>query len=489
MRKGSDSLHRLMTNRKVVGKALFLVAIALVVISYLSTFDILTGKAQHSRSQHGQSRSPHLRPWRNNDEADNQAREAPVADKVYARFDAEKLRWEIGNSHIQQTISFANGLYSLVTLENRKTQNVWQAAPNMSGSGFSARVDNEWWYASRGELLYQSSSSEQQADGSLLQRITLANPDERIGLHLFYQVYPNQAVIRSWSEIENRSDSTQTVGGIDILNFNIAAAGKFLTVLSVDQWKTTPRLNFAQHIEQIIEGEGPVQILAGSNAERCTWFALRDDNSGEGIVVGWEFNGRSVATLERDISGEACTVQVGIYEGIKQAISPGNRFQSPKAFVGVFRGNWDKAAWVTQRFVETHLARPLPDENYPYVQYDSWGYLQDINEQNQRAAAETAADLGVEVFVLDLGWARMIGDWRADPGKFPSGLAAFANYVHSKGMKFGLHIPFAEASPQSPVLRRHADWTASDPSSYFGASSLCLANRPTKNGSNRSLYG
>ncbi|HTE00373.1 MAG TPA: glycoside hydrolase family 27 protein [Mucilaginibacter sp.] len=52
-------------------------------------------------------------------------------------------------------------------------------------------------------------------------------------------------------------------------------------------------------------------------------------------------------------------------------------------------------------------------------------------------------DAGYTYFVLDDGWMAMErdanGNLVADPQKFPNGMKAFADYVHSKGMKFGIY--------------------------------------------------
>lgn len=152
----------------------------------------------------------------------------------------------------------------------------------------------------------------------------------------------------------------------------------------------------------------------------------------------------------------------------------------PIAFVGLFHGDFDEAGYRTQRFVETVLAKAIPDKNFPYVSWDSWGYESGIDEATLRRNAEVAASIGVELFVVDLGWARGLGDWFADPSKFPSGLRALSDYVHSLGMKFGLHFAFAEADPQSPVLQANPDWTATGNERFHGGVSLCLAHRPTR---------
>jgi alpha-galactosidase len=113
-------------------------------------------------------------------------------------------------------------------------------------------------------------------------------------------------------------------------------------------------------------------------------------------------------------------------------------------------GDWDEAGFVTQRFSEQCISPPVPDDNYPYVQYDSWSYgYDDTNETTQMAALDVAIELGLEVFVLDLGWAQKIGDWVPDPVKFPRGLAPLVSKAHANGIKFGLHLPLAQADMTS----------------------------------------
>jgi len=52
-------------------------------------------------------------------------------------------------------------------------------------------------------------------------------------------------------------------------------------------------------------------------------------------------------------------------------------------------------------------------------------------------------DAGYQYFVLDDGWMSMErdqnGSLEADPLKFPHGMKAFADYVHGKGLKFGIY--------------------------------------------------
>jgi len=94
-----------------------------------------------------------------------------------------------------------------------------------------------------------------------------------------------------------------------------------------------------------------------------------------------------------------------------------------------------------QKFEELALTPPMG--------WNSWNtFRTDINEQMLRDMVDTYVssgmrDAGYTYFVLDDGWMAMERDNNGslvpDPKKFPSGMKAFADYVHSKGLKFGIY--------------------------------------------------
>ena len=85
----------------------------------------------------------------------------------------------------------------------------------------------------------------------------------------------------------------------------------------------------------------------------------------------------------------------------------------------------------------------------PPMGWNSWNYFacEGLNETVVRDMADAMVasgmkDAGYEYIVLDDCWqiARdENGKIIADPEKFPSGIKALADYVHSKGLKFGLY--------------------------------------------------
>ena len=85
----------------------------------------------------------------------------------------------------------------------------------------------------------------------------------------------------------------------------------------------------------------------------------------------------------------------------------------------------------------------------PPMGWNSWNtFGKDINEQVIRETADAMVDrgflaAGYEYIVIDDCWSLRERDKDghivADPEKFPSGMKALADYVHSKGLKFGMY--------------------------------------------------
>lgn len=85
----------------------------------------------------------------------------------------------------------------------------------------------------------------------------------------------------------------------------------------------------------------------------------------------------------------------------------------------------------------------------PPMGWNSWNtFATDINEQLVKDIADKfiefgLKDAGYEYIVLDDGWMAKerdkYGNLVADPNKFPSGMKALADYIHKKGLKFGIY--------------------------------------------------
>ncbi|MGA7907060.1 MAG: glycoside hydrolase family 36 protein [Candidatus Sulfotelmatobacter sp.] len=174
----------------------------------------------------------------------------------------------------------------------------------------------------------------------------------------------------------------------------------------------------------------------------------REDPAQTGWYAGIEFSGRTRISLER--AKNSLHGALGLNPDpapFRTRLAPGESFETPVVFLGGFRGGPDGAGNVLRRWVRAVLGNPRTwaNPNYPLVVNNSWGGGMKVNEEIAQHMIQDAADLGVDMFHLDAGWFRSVGDWHPNPEKFPHGLAAIADDAHQHGLKFGLWVDWTQA--------------------------------------------
>lgn len=98
--------------------------------------------------------------------------------------------------------------------------------------------------------------------------------------------------------------------------------------------------------------------------------------------------------------------------------------------------------------------------------YTTWyNYYGNITEDIVRRDLKALSDFGerVDIFQIDDGYQAAIGDWLiTDKKKFPSGMKAVADAIHSNNMKAGLWLAPFGAVKSSRVFNEHPDWIIRD---------------------------
>ena len=403
---------------------------------------------------------------------------ANVLAEVRVDYDAAERRWRLTNGWISARFQLAaDDTFRFLSLTDLRSGATWRAPSGLLSSPIQLAVDSDAIdEETRFRLLRQSGRD--LPNGGRQQTLVLEDA-RRLGLvRLELELYENQPVLRYRVRFQNGQPHRVWVRAADMLGWKLEDRGAAYRTFWVNQWvKAGKEGNFEPEERRLPPDSSYAEVRSGAHGQHCGWLAFRDE-AGRGLFAGWEFDGQATAFVRQ--FGPARYLQLSaVIQSLNHPLEPREEFAVPFAFVGLFQGDWDEAGYQTQRFVETALAQRVP-ENFPYVAWDSWKYQRAIDEATLRRNAEIAARIGVELFVVDLGWARAIGDWYEDRRKFPGGLRALSDYVHSLGMKFGLHFPLAEADAGSPVLRQNPDWTSSISYGYYGARSLCLSHRPVR---------
>lgn len=379
-------------------------------------------------------------------------------------------------------------------VEWRDSQLFWQilhpAAPG--GQTVPALVSD--LTADRHPLLWTRLVGVEQTDGSAPRlAVSLEESSGRLRLVRHFELFAGHAFVRTWGTVVATGAGTPpTLDGAAIVQL-IAAASHPFTLLHVEQFSWPyPKDFFTPRQIPLVPNLTPYELRMGSFPAHysaptsCAWVALREGKAdpdpetpgqGAGLVVGIEFNGKSRLRAWATLGTVLAESRI---DDLAHPVRENEPFELPACFVGGYSGDWDEAGFVTQRFAEAHVHPPMPDDRYPWVQYDSWKYGQTIDEAQQLAVLERCASLGIEVMVLDLGWARAIGDWRPDPAKFPRGLRPLADRAHELGIRFGVHVAVAQMALDAPAALEHPEWLVYTGDDYFGAGAICLGHAPCR---------
>ncbi|MGA9335318.1 MAG: alpha-galactosidase [Rudaea sp.] len=307
---------------------------------------------------------------------------------------------------------------------------------------------------------------------------TNAKPDLRLLWE--WRVRAAHGPIEHTIRIENRSTREIWIPLQDTFDFHWkVTAHESLQQVWIDKGISEPP-PIGTHVVNVPQGyawHGESSTFAqqhpGPVREMIPWFMLRRTGAqAAGWYVGVEFSGRVAMTLHRHADSLEGVVGLNPDPGpFRTRIAPGGSFAAPAVFVGAGNGDIDDTGNTLRRWVRSTLNDPatLRNPKYPMVTNNSWGSAMAITGPQARGMIDDARKLGFEMFHLDAGWFRGVGDWYANPKKFPQGIAALADYAHRQGLKFGLWVDWAQAGTSTHkralnVADPHVrDWLTTDP--------------------------
>ena len=97
----------------------------------------------------------------------------------------------------------------------------------------------------------------------------------------------------------------------------------------------------------------------------------------------------------------------------------------------------------------------------PKVWCSWYSFYTQISEENLGTVLHNLGDLPFDVFQVDDGWQRAIGDWDANK-KFPDGMDTLAVQIRRTGRTPGLWLAPFIVTPSSTLYRQHPDWLLRD---------------------------
>jgi alpha-galactosidase len=296
-------------------------------------------------------------------------------------------------------------------------------------------------------------------------RVRLADAHYRFDVVLDYRVHPGYDVLVRWLELTNRTDATVTLDQAYSASWALPPGPAYRASWLHGAWGAETHLVR----RALAPGRLVLESRTGTTGhQHQPWLAVDDGSATEGSGEVWSvalaYSGSWKLTAQLSHHG-GLHVTGGVNDfDFRYPLAPGETLVLPE-FVGLHTGaGFGSASRQWHAYTRAHVVAE-PELTRP-VLFNSWEATAfEVSHSGQLALAKQAAELGVELFVVDDGWfgardddTAGLGDWTPNPRKFPRGLAAFADDIHALGMKFGLWVEPEMVNPDSDLYRRHPDW-------------------------------
>lgn len=205
------------------------------------------------------------------------------------------------------------------------------------------------------------------------------------------------------------------------------------------------------------------------------------------LVLAWEYSGHLTMTVVVVDDQVVVTTSLPVDTFDPAAAVRGQ--PGPTGWLLVADGDLASGADALRQLITGEMSTSpdlsgMPGEpQFPCVVANSWGVQENTSTDRILAMMDATAAVGAEVFVVDKGWERSVGDWYAND-RFPTGLRALSEAARQRGMGFGIWCGWGNADPRSPVALEHPDWLATwrghIPVLSFDNHALCLGHDPAR---------
>lgn len=227
----------------------------------------------------------------------------------------------------------------------------------------------------------------------------------------------------------------------------------------VEQRTAVPTHGWVREQRQGLTGHGgpPGLFVLGEGAG---W------HRGEVWALQLVWSGNHRILVEPDGAGGWTLLAEAVLGSGEITLLPGESFAAPEAITCFSATGRNGVIAAFHRSIRSAITWPGGTMRARPVHFNTWeGVYFEHDEARLGALAEAAARLGAERFVVDDGWfvgrgndRAGLGDWSADPVRYPRGLAPLAEKVLSLGMEFGLWIEPEMVNPDSQLYRDHPEW-------------------------------
>ena len=209
----------------------------------------------------------------------------------------------------------------------------------------------------------------------------------------------------------------------------------------------------------------------GTSSHQCNPAVIvagRETGEDGGDCYGMMFvySGNFMCEAERDQFGQT-RVMMGLQSDLfHYPLQPGEALALPEVVLGYTGSGLGELSRMFHGVIRNHICRGEYRDRIRPVLLNSWeaSYF-DFNADTICALAESAAELGIDMVVMDDGWFGKreddnsgLGDWLVNEKKLGCTLGEMIARINGCGVKFGIWIEPEMVSEDSDLYREHPDW-------------------------------
>ena len=302
-------------------------------------------------------------------------------------------------------------------------------------------------------------------------KITLKDRLEEIYVTLFYGVFEKKNVITRAASIENRSGKNVTLkralsfgldfmeGDMDLIHFYGKHAGE----------RQFERRNLPHGITEISSSRGTSSHHHNPFVILCDKDTTEDFGNAYG--VSFIYSGGFKIQMEKDqVDGIRLVCGLDDEEFLWK-LAPGETFVTPEAALSYSEKGLTALSDQFQKAYHANLIRsPWKDKKRPTLVNNWEATYFGFDAEKLLKIAREAADLGLDMLVLDDGWFGKrnddnsgLGDWFVNEKKLGCTMKELVDRVNALGLKFGIWLEPEMVSEDSDLYRTHPDWVLQIP--------------------------
>lgn len=412
-----------------------------------------------------------------------QSAEGLVSGDAYVRFDPASSTWICGTSLIEQRLQLKDGQFRLTVLSNKLT-----------GTEFVGGAGSDEFRFSFGGREFSGTSGGYRLKDFQITRLPVPKTspgiepgvslevnleNDSFGISLRYDVFASTprtqlGMIRKWYRVTNRTQTVQPLTAISMnrLRFKPENSMRFTLynwigggsdmncnfMESQSFQKTKCRTFFSMAGNPDYRAD---DIYSGG-ASYHPYFVLEDTKAGEGMFFGFNYLGPWSARIWNPGNNEAGNFPIASQlEMHTEPLAPGQTFEAPNSFIGLYKGDLDSAGEQLQDWQAT-FKWDYTREKYLWTMaiYNGHWFEKehrqntDLHIKEMWRIAQLCRRTGAQIAHEDDFWfdERGRGVWEGIDWK------ELVDYLRQSGIMFRLWLPPQHFAAGTPVDLQHQEW-------------------------------